>query len=51
MISQGVNVAVISRRLGHKSIKTTLNIYAHMFDKDAKEAADMLDKLYNGEED
>lgn len=51
LISQGVNVAVISRRLGHKSIKTTLNIYAHMFDKDAKEAADMLDKLYNGEED
>ena len=51
LISQGINVAVISRRLGHKSIKTTLNIYAHMFDKDAKEAADKLDKLYNGEED
>lgn len=51
LISQGVNVAVISRRLGHKSIKTTLNIYAHMFDKDAKEAADMMDKLYNSEED
>ena len=51
LISNGTNIATISKRLGHEKIKTTLNIYGHMFDKDAKDAADMLDKIYCGEED
>lgn len=45
-----MNIVTISKRLGHENIKTTLNIYGHMFDKDAKDAADMLDKFYCGEE-
>jgi integrase len=32
LIAQGVNVAFVSRQLGHASITTTLNVYTHLFD-------------------
>lgn len=51
LISQGINIATISKRLGHENIQTTLKTYAHMFDADAKEAAITLDKLYSKEEE
>jgi integrase len=40
LIDAGLNVVKISRRLGHKNPTVTLNIYAHLFDKDDREAAD-----------
>ena len=51
LISQGVDIATISNRLGHEKISTTLNTYSHMFEASAVGVADMLDDLYSGEED
>ena len=39
LISSGMDVVAISRRLGHKSPTTTLRIYAHIFARLAKDAA------------
>ncbi len=52
LISNNIDIATISKRLGHDKIKTTLDTYAHMFEKNAKEVADILDNLqYKDEED
>ena len=48
LISRGVNIGVIAKRLGHESIRTTLNTYAHIFDEDAKKVAEILDNGYTG---
>ena len=45
LISQNVDIATISKRLGHEKIKTTLNIYGHMFDANAKSVADILEEM------
>jgi integrase len=39
LISSGMDVVAISKRLGHKSPTTTLRIYAHLFARLAKDAA------------
>lgn len=44
LISQGVNVADISRRLGHSSIGITLNTYAHLYKDHDEDIASMLEK-------
>jgi integrase len=44
LIHDGVNVVKISRRLGHKNPTVTLNIYAHLFDKDDREAAEAAER-------
>jgi site-specific recombinase XerD len=38
MLAAGVPVAVVSARLGHKSIRTTLDIYSHMITGQDEEA-------------
>lgn len=43
-IEGGVELAVVSRNLGHSSIHTTANTYAHISPKMIKGAADMLDR-------
>jgi integrase len=32
LIAEGVGVVFVSRKLGHASVKTTLDVYAHLFD-------------------
>jgi integrase len=44
LIAQGVNVAFVSRQLGHASITTTLNVYTHLFDH-AEHAASVIERL------
>jgi integrase len=44
LIHDGVNVVKISQRLGHKNPTVTLKIYAHLFDKDDREAADAAER-------
>jgi integrase len=39
LISAGLDVVSISRRLGHSSPTITLNVYAHMFKKTDNAAA------------
>lgn len=46
MIAQGVDVATVSKRLGHANISTTMNIYSHALRSPNKEAADKLEKLF-----
>ncbi|WP_353618109.1 tyrosine-type recombinase/integrase [Pseudomonas sp. ISL-88] len=46
LINRGEDVYLISKRLGHKSIKTTLDTYGHLFPGRQKELADRLDDLF-----
>jgi integrase len=43
LISHGVDVVTISKRLGHASPSITLNVYAHLFTKDDSKAAAAID--------
>ena len=44
LINMGVNIFEISRRLGHESIKTTSDVYGHLYnDKDSKIASKIHD--------
>lgn len=43
LLSQGVNIKVIQKRLGHKDIKTTLNLYSHVTEQDDIAASGVFD--------
>ncbi len=45
LIELGVPVLAISKRLGHKDIKTTLNTYSHLYPNKQNEIAEMLADL------
>lgn len=45
LINKGVNITVISKRLGHSDITTTLDVYSHMFPSAELEAIDILNNL------
>ncbi len=45
LISQGLDIQIVSSRLGHAQTSTTLNIYSHLLRKSDVEAANKLDKL------
>jgi len=45
LISQGVNVVLISKRLGHKNVSETLNTYSHFFPDDEAEMIASLNNL------
>lgn len=49
LISEGVNIASVSKRLGHSQISTTLDVYTHSFPERDKEASDMLEKALKGD--
>ena len=46
LIAQGEHPKVIPERLGHASIKTTLDTYGHLFDGLDEAAADRLEATY-----
>lgn len=43
MFSAGADVKVISKILGHASVKITYDIYVHLFEEDYRSATDILD--------
>ncbi|MDH2882397.1 tyrosine-type recombinase/integrase [Bacillus cytotoxicus] len=45
LIEQNVNVKLISSRLGHSSIKTTLDIYSHVLPSMDKSISDEIEKI------
>ncbi|HIV17102.1 MAG TPA: site-specific integrase, partial [Candidatus Alectryocaccobium stercorigallinarum] len=45
LIELGFSALLVSERLGHENVSTTLNIYAHLFPSKQTEVADRLDKL------
>lgn len=47
LINEGVHAKVISQRLGHSDIKTTMNVYGHVFKKADETAAEKIDKALN----
>lgn len=49
LINEGCNVLLVSERLGHENIETTLNTYAHLFPNKHRELADNLNKKRNSE--
>lgn len=36
LLHSGVSIYYISKRLGHKNIKTTMDVYSHLLDETAK---------------
>lgn len=46
LISQGINMKVVQERLGHSNIKTTLNIYGHITQKDDELASDVFTRNF-----
>ncbi|MBC6316743.1 tyrosine-type recombinase/integrase [Listeria grandensis] len=51
LLYRGVNIKYISRRLGHKDIITTLQIYSHIIDeleqKESRLVDDVMEQLYD----
>lgn len=45
LISQGVDILTVSKRLGHKKVSTTLDIYSHQVAKSDERASEVLDEL------
>ncbi|MFJ8257194.1 site-specific integrase [Peribacillus asahii] len=45
LLAQGIHAKVISERLGHSNIKTTLDIYSHVLPNMQEEAANQIDAL------
>ena len=46
LIEAGENIKVVSERLGHKDVSTTLNIYTHTSNKMHKKVAGTLNNLF-----
>ena len=51
LIGQNVDIATVSRRLGHANVSTTLNIYTHALTKLDRTASDSLDNLFSDKKD
>ena len=45
MLAQGVKIQVVSKVLGHSSIRMTADVYGHILDPDRKEAADAMGSI------
>ncbi len=45
LISEGMDVVTVSKRLGHAQTSTTLNVYSHVLAKSDERASDTLDDL------
>lgn len=44
MISEGANALQVKRRMGHEDIRTTYNVYGHLFEDDEDALVDRLDR-------
>lgn len=47
LINQGVHAKIISERLGHASISTTMNVYGHALQSADKEAANKFESIFH----
>lgn len=50
LISMGADPKLVSDRLGHENIQTTLNTYSHLYPNQARSLADSLDQLKHSKE-
>ena len=49
LINNGVDVYIVSKRLGHKNILTTINVYSHLYEERETEVLEVLDSLVENE--
>lgn len=49
LIELGFSALLVSERLGHENVTTTLNVYSHLFPSKHSEVADKLELLYQKE--
>ena len=49
LIHEGVHPKRISERLGHSSIKLTMDTYGHLFEGSDRDSAEKMEKLFGGE--
>lgn len=49
LIELGFSALLVSERLGHENVSTTLDIYFHLFSSKQSEVADKLEKLYSSD--
>jgi len=42
MLAQGADINSVSKRLGHSKVSTTLDVYAHAYERSQQEAANKL---------
>ncbi|WP_129045046.1 tyrosine-type recombinase/integrase [Companilactobacillus metriopterae] len=47
LIDMGINPQYVSRRAGHKELKTTYKYYTHLFDETSKKESQSLQSLFN----
>lgn len=45
LISQGVSIVAVSKRLGHKDIEQTLNTYAHLMPREASKIVEIFENV------
>ena len=45
LLNEGVNIVAVSKRLGHESIKMTLDTYSHLMDNGEEKLIDVLNKI------
>ena len=45
MLAGGVDVAVVSKRMGHSSVRVTVDIYSHLLDGVGRQAADAAEAM------
>lgn len=48
MIAEGANALQVKRRMGHEDVRTTFNIYGHLFDDDEDALVERLDRRARG---
>ena len=46
LLARGVNPKIVSERLGHASVKTTLDVYSHVTPHMQQLAADVMDLIF-----
>lgn len=46
LIAEGVHPKKIAERLGHASIKLTMDLYGHLFEGSDKESAERMQKIF-----
>ena len=47
LLQQGVNPKIVQERLGHSSIKVTMDTYSHVLPDMQKQAVDALQEIFN----
>jgi hypothetical protein len=47
LIAEGVHAKKIAERLGHSSIKLTMDTYGHLFEGSDRESAQRMDRLFS----